>query len=325
MRAAVISNMRPCLLAWRTLLAAFLLVAATDTAVAQTGRISGTVKDETGQPIKGATITADNPDASPKSFTATTDDKGRFGMIGLRSGPWNFTARAPGFAPQGTEMGVRSSPANNAPLTFALAKIPIPPSILGTLSAKDLQGELAEADGLYNAQKWDEAIGFYRSIIAKAPSLSVINLQIAAAYLNKKDFDGAIAAYNDLLQTDPSNDKARIGIAMANLEKGDLSTAEQTLEAASHSPATTREVFYNLGELKLARSRADEAVKAYERASQLDPTWGKPIYALGRIAFDQGDKSRALKYFEQVVAVDPLSPEAAQAKPLIEQLKNPKG
>ena len=36
------------------------------------------------QPIKGATVTAENPDASPSSFTATTDDKGRFSIIGLQ-------------------------------------------------------------------------------------------------------------------------------------------------------------------------------------------------------------------------------------------------
>ena len=58
--------------------------------------------------------------------------------------------------------------------------------------------------------------------MAKAPSLSVINLQIAAAYRNKKDYDNAIAAYNELLKVDPNNDKAIVGIGMTNLEKGDL-------------------------------------------------------------------------------------------------------
>ena len=84
---------------------------------------------------------------------------------------------------------------------------------------------------LYNAQKWDEAIAAYRAIMTKAPSLSVINLQIAAAYRNKKDYDSAIAAYNELLKIDPNNDKAKIGIGMTNLEKGDLDAAEETLTA----------------------------------------------------------------------------------------------
>ena len=70
------------------LLAAVLLIALAGSAAAQTGRVTGVVKDDRGDPIKGATIIAENPDASPSSFTASTDENGRFAMIGLRSGVW---------------------------------------------------------------------------------------------------------------------------------------------------------------------------------------------------------------------------------------------
>jgi hypothetical protein len=87
----------------RTLLSATAVVAAlilgTVPAAAQTGRVGGTVKDGNGQPIKGATVVAENPSSSPSSFTATTDDKGRYSIIGLRSGNWKITASAPGFTP----------------------------------------------------------------------------------------------------------------------------------------------------------------------------------------------------------------------------------
>ena len=72
--------------------------------------------------------------------------------------------------------------------------------------------------------------------MTKAPALSVINLQIAAAYRNKKDYDNAIAAYNDLLKADPNNDKAIVGIGMTNLEKGDLKAAEETLSQSGGGP-----------------------------------------------------------------------------------------
>ena len=68
------------------LLAALFVVALASSAAAQTGRVGGVVKDEAGNPIKGATVTAENPAASPSSFTATTDDKGRFSIIGLKRG-----------------------------------------------------------------------------------------------------------------------------------------------------------------------------------------------------------------------------------------------
>jgi tetratricopeptide (TPR) repeat protein len=202
-------------------LAALFVVAFAAAAAAQTGRVGGVVKDEAGNPIKGATVTAENPAASPSSFTATTDDKGRFSIIGLKSGSWSFSAQAPGFGPEAGKLNVSTIGAPNPPLTFTMKKggAAGPSSALGSAAAKDLQADLAAADTLYNAQKYDEAIAAYRQIMTKAPALSVINLQIAAAYRNKKEYDNAITAYNDLLKTDPTNEKAIVGIGMTNLER----------------------------------------------------------------------------------------------------------
>jgi Flp pilus assembly protein TadD len=111
---------------------------------------------------------------------------------------------------------------------------------------------------------------------------------------------------------------------MASLEKGDLEMAERTLEVAAQAPGATREVFYDLGEVKLVRSQADQAVKAYERAAEVDPTWGKPPFALGRLAMRRGDTESARRYFQTVIDVDPVSPEAAQATTMLQQLAQPR-
>src|SRR5262252_7886204 len=100
----------------RGVLVAACLAALAAPASAQTGRVGGQVKDEAGQPIKGATVTAENPAASPSSFTATTDDKGRFSIIGLRTGQWKFTAQAPGFAPEVGTLPVQTIGTPNPPL-----------------------------------------------------------------------------------------------------------------------------------------------------------------------------------------------------------------
>jgi predicted TPR repeat methyltransferase len=308
---------------FRAALAALVVAAMAGSAAAQTGRVGGTVKDESGQPIKGATITAENPNASPSSFTATTDDKGRFSIIGLRTGQWAFTAQAPGFAPQSGRLAVQTIGAPNPPLTFTMKKggDAAPPSALGSMAAKDLQAELAKADQIFNAQQWDDAIAAYKGILAKAPALSVINLQIAAAYRNKKDYDSAIAAYNELLKAEPNNDKAKIGIGMTNLEKGDLQAADETLAKAAEGQNPTREVFYNLGEVKFAKGQTDEAAKWYEKAAEKDPSWGKPLFKLALVQLNKGDKDATIKALEKVVSADPTSPEAVQAKQVIEQLK----
>jgi len=309
-------------LSLRGAFAALLFMAYAATAVAQTGRVGGVVKDEGGQPIKGATITAENPNASPSSFTATTDDKGRFSIIGLKTGQWTFTAQAPNFGPEAGKLNVQTIGAPNPPLTFTMKKgAGGPTSALGSTAAKDLQTDLQNADQLYNAQKYDESIAAYRAIMAKAPALSVINLQIAAAYRNKKEYDNAIAAYNDLLKVDPNNDKAIVGVGMTNLEKGDLKAAEDTLTKAAQGPKPTREVFYNLGEVKFSKGQTDEAATWYQKAADLDPSWGKPIFKLALVQLNKGDKDATIKMLEKVISADPSSQEAAQAKTVIEQLK----
>lgn len=304
----------------RGALVAMLLAATAGTASAQAGRLTGLVRDELGQPIKGAIVVAENPDVRRRSVTVTTNDKGRFGMIGLPSGVWMLSVQAPGFAAQGGPVIVRQTMNSGTPIRFALKKVVAPQSALGPVAAKDIQTALGGADTLFDAGQWDEAIVAYRAILANAPALNAINLQIAAAYRNKGEPDKAIDAYSSLLGIDPNNEKAKIGVAMTNRDKGDLAAAERTLEAAAQAPGATREVFYNLAEIKLSSNKPDEATKAYELAAVADPGWGRPVLALGRVAMNKGDKGDALKYFQKVVEIDPASPEATQARAAIEQI-----
>jgi Tfp pilus assembly protein PilF len=82
-----------------------------------------------------------------------------------------------------------------------------------------------------------------------------------------------------------------------------------------------REVFYNLGEVKFAKGETDEAVKYYQRAVDMDANWGKPLFKLGLAKLQKADTAGAIEIMQKVMTVDPMSPEAAQAKALIEQLK----
>ena len=291
-------------------------------AVAQTGRIGGAIKDEKGQPIKGATVVAENPAASPPSFTATTDDKGRFSIIGLRSGTWKITASAPGFSPGGGNVSVRTIGAPNPPIDIVLAAGATGPAgALAGVNTKELQVELQAAEDLFNKQQYDAAIAAYQAILTKTPALTMINLQIGRAHRMKKDYDAALAVYKKVLEADPTNERAKIEIGMTNLEKGDFAAAEATLGEAAQGTGASREVFYNLGEVKFAKGETDEAMKWYQRAIDTDPNWGKPLFKLGLGHLQKADTKNAIAMMEKVIAVDPNSPEAAQAKGLLEQLK----
>ena len=291
-------------------------------ATAQTGRIGGTIKDGQGQPIKGATVLAENPSASPSSFTATTDDKGRYSIIGLKSGGWKITASAPGFMPSSGQVPIRTIGAPMPPVDFILAPGAAGPTgALAGVNTKDLQIELQKAEDLINSQQYDAAIAAYQAIMAKTPALTMVNMQVARAQRMKKDYNGALASYKALLAAEPNNDRAKIEVGMTNLEKGDFAAAETALLEVAQSTSANREVFYNLGEVKFAKGETDEAVKYYQRAVDIDGTWGKPLFKMGLAKLQKADTAGAIEIMNKVIAVDPNSPEAAQAKALVEQLK----
>src|SRR5262245_2805684 len=275
----------------RLTLAAAIVALAAASAQAQTGRVIGIVKDEAGQPIKGATLSLENPDASPRNFTATSDDRGRFAVIGLKAGEWSLVAQAPGFQPEVARLQVRAT-TPSAPLMTLRRAPQAPASALGSIGVKDLQADLRSADQQFAAQQWDQAISSYKSILSKAPALSVVNLQVAAAYRHKKDYDGAIAAYNDLLKSDPNSDKARVGVSQTYMEKGDLAAAANALNQGAQA-STNKEVLYTLGEVEAARGNTDAAVQWYQKASADDPNWGKPLLNLGLTSLKKGDKADA--------------------------------
>jgi predicted TPR repeat methyltransferase len=93
------------------------------------------------------------------------------------------------------------------------------------------------------------------------------------------------------------------------------------LTQAAAAPLSSRDIFYHLAEIKVAKDQTDEAVLLYQKAADADTSWGKPLFRLGTIAMKKGDRQAALRAMTQVMAIDPSSPEAAQAKTAVEQLK----
>lgn len=301
------------------LLFLLVFVACASTAFAQIGRVNGVVKDEGGQPLKGVTITADNTNIG-QSFTATTDDKGRFIIIGLRAGQWRFIAQSPGFAAVGDSMAVRMG-APNPPVTFVMKKTGVAQfGALGGITNRDIQADIEAGDTFFAQQRWDAAIESYRKAASRSPALTVVNLQIAAAYRGKKDFDGATAAYNALLAANPADGKALVGLSSMHVERGDRAAAEAVLRSAVARDDVSRDVLFTLGDM-LFESNIDEAAAWYKRASSVDPIWGKPLYKLGLVAIKKGNTSDATTLLTRAMTVDPTSPEAALAKSSLESLK----
>ena len=184
-------------------------------AFAQSARAIGTVKDTSGRPIKGATVRAANRDASPSQITSTTDDKGRWAMIGLKTGTWQFTAEAPGFTPVQASAPVRVAAA--PPMGFALARDPGP--IPGALDKNVLQSVTA-ANALRDRGQYDQALAAYQQIREQNPKLTSVTFVVAGLYRKQAAsetdpaarralLDRAIDTYSQLLNDDALTVRAK--------------------------------------------------------------------------------------------------------------------
>jgi hypothetical protein len=89
---------------------------------AVTGRISGTVKDQTGSPIPGAALTATNTAQGIQAKT-TTDAKGDYSFPSLAVGTYDVLFEAPGFRPEKrTGVAIDANAALNQDVTLELAQ-----------------------------------------------------------------------------------------------------------------------------------------------------------------------------------------------------------
>lgn len=225
---------------------AAIALAFASSAAAQNGRITGTIKDPDGKPIKGATLRAIN-DIGAFNFTSTTDDKGRFAMIGLRIGQWKIIAEAPSFLPLEGQAVIGGGITPVLQLTLQRDPGPMP----GALS-KTIGEDVNAAEALRKAGKYDDAISAYQSIGSKNARLTNVNLMLGELYREKaqqeKDaaarqalLGRAITVYGDLLKNDDTNSRARLELGMTQVAAGNADAAakafQDVIAANPNSPA----------------------------------------------------------------------------------------
>ncbi len=184
------------------------------------GRAFGVVLDPAGKPIRGATVTAVNGEAFPPRVVSSTDNKGRFAMLGLRSGPWTFVAEAPGHEPQQGTAQIRAS-GLGPPIQFVLTRAPEP---LPNALPGGIADDLAAAAALRTAGRFDDAISAYQAMQSRNPTLTAVSVVLAGLYREKAEretdtrarqllLDRAVDSYGEALKSSAA-DSALVGVEL---------------------------------------------------------------------------------------------------------------
>ena len=215
---------------WRAALLLTLGLCDQVSAQVVSGRITGTIVNDAGQPVSGAVVIADNKQATPPTRSAVANREGRFGLMSLKAGFWVLLIRAPGYEPLTFTAPVTARPA--PPVTLTLVSIPggTRAGTFDGLRPASVIAALDNADRLVQARKFDEAITIYRDLLGQAPAVTSVQLALARAYHAKSDLGQARAAAEKLLASEPDNVRARYELALILEDAGEATAAVRELE-----------------------------------------------------------------------------------------------
>lgn len=256
-----------------------LSMALATSAFAQAGLVKGRVVDAQGQPVEGAKVELET---EGKKAQTTTDKKGEFVQIGLKSGAYKVTATKDKLA--GSAMAnVRQGGSSNIEVRVAAAAA-------GGVDNKKFQAlQAAFSAGNAAAQSGDHdgAIAKFEEALTIMPECKDCFTNIGYEYNAKRDYMKAEEAFKKALAMDPSLGDAATGLGVA---------------------------YVNTGKFKEAKEQFDVAVKA-------DPRNGFAQYQLGMASINLNQMADAVKALEAYLEVDPTGEKAAEVKATLPALK----
>ena len=281
-------------------------------AVAQmgTGRVTGSVQDTEGNPIEGATITA--TDADGKTLEATSDDKGKWAILGFRSGTYEFTVQAAGFAPQAYKQQVRQM-GRNPSMDFVLEHL------AEGQAAGPGTSLLGEANELFENGQYDEALAKYDELLVAEPTLYQVYYNIGSVYRAKGEYDKAVEAFQKVLEQEPLHTNTLISMGDIMIEQKKFDEAVEYFEKAIDQ--TTDEIVpFNVAEIYFNKGNTDRAIELYKIAAERKPDWPDPHMKLAFAYLNKGDMDTAKVELEKVVE---LAPDTAQGQTAKQMLASP--
>lgn len=120
------------------------------------------------------------------------------------------------------------------------------------------------------------------------------------------------------LAEDPEFAAARVDRAALMAGGGRLDAARRELRAALRDNPFDPRAHYNLGTLLIDENRIDEGLRHFRRAVQLEPRYLKARYAVAACCIGLGLTEEARREVEVLSQIAPDSPEAVQARELLE-------
>lgn len=305
---------------------ALLVASAAVAQVRGKGRLQGTVVDESGKPIAGASITVAPADGNTTPIKAKTDAKGRWSALGLTGGQWNVDIEAAGYEPsRGTAnvSEIQMVPAIKTTLQKAVVEAEVPGSEIQTAPSvpKEAVDAVNAGQAYMEAQKYKEAVAEFEKALVHIPDNASLQQVLSQAYYKAGDLPKAIAMLEKLTAADASNSQLALLLTNLYLENGQLDQGRAMLQNLPAGSVTDPTVYVNVGILFLNKNNAADALTYFGRAVDLDMTRAESYYYRGLASIQLKKVKEAKADFQKVVELAPESPEGRDAKQMLADLK----
>jgi Tfp pilus assembly protein PilF len=270
-------------------------------------RLAGSVVDsKSGAPVKGAKLELRYGRGGHGGPDITSDNNGKWAILGLAAGPWDVDVSAPGYdtrkvAVQMTEgqrippMKIELDPA--APAVAAPADTPLAQEELkigGVAVSKEIAGAVEAGNAALTAKNYADAVTNFEKASAALPTVAPIKFALARAYDGAGNVEKAIATLAELHQADPAN----------------------TQYASIYT-----EMLLNAGIAQMNKKAPAAALPYFTKAIAADEKSHLGYYYRG-LAYIQAGKAKDAKAdLDKVVELAPNSDEAKEAREYLKSIK----
>jgi tetratricopeptide (TPR) repeat protein len=300
------------------------------------GRLQGQVKDESGKPVAGATVTlrqgSDRVDPKAEGpAQIKTDKNGKWSILGLTSGAWGILIEKEGYIPSEGQVSVNEfAVAQPVPVTLKVIPKEVVQQAQKESSAGQAKASIERGNALLAEGKYADARAAYQEGMAKLqeqketqdPAVLVsIQRAIADTYHKEGKVDQAVDALKQTLTLapdDPVTLQLLVNLLVGAGREAEAQTYMAKLPQGTKVDANT---LLNIGIKSFNDGKMDQALGQFDRVVKENPDLPDAYYYRALVYLNQGKNAEAKADLQKLLQLDPNNKYAKDAKEFLKDLK----
>ena len=284
-------------------------------------RISGTVVDAAGKPIKGAVIAITSPELPTYTKELETDRNGGYKVLILDATKrYLFHVEASGFAPYEERVKVGVGSMDNE-IDFTLrSQQEMVAAQQEQLRQQPGYKELDEAFDLLAEGQKVEARAKFQEAVAALPDLLQAWTALAELDYDLGDYEQALAHAETCLELDDESSNCLALAANASNKLGKTEQHLQYMERYQNLNPDDPATLFNQAVEHLNAMDDEKARPFLEQCLEVDPTFPKCLFEYGMVLLRAGDLEGAKAHLERYLEAAPDGDDAATARETIKYL-----